>query len=322
LRKWYINRNNILSNNGAYTICIQPEVPTDSINIDYNLFDGFRNFLNEKAGTNAVYGSPSFVDTLMNDYHLQDTSTAIDKGDPDQQYNDPEDTNKPGYAMYPAYGTIRNDMGAYGGPFASCWNPASYASIPTAPVLVSPFNGATGVPTTLLLGWNGPWGATSYHLQVSASSDFSSLVIDTSNIVGSSFGIRDLVSNMQYYWRIKATNAAGTGSYTNIWSFTTAGPTSLEQLSSNISNASTLYQNYPNPFSQFTTIEFSLSKGSPVKLTIFDSQGAEVEVLVNQYLPTGYYCTKWNPHDNAGGVYFCHLQTSGFIGTKKLLLQR
>ena len=315
-------RNNIVSSNAGCTIHVSPEVPADSVTIDYNFFDGFLNVPYETAGTNAVYGSPSFVDTLINNFHLQDTSACIDKGDPDQEYNDPEDPNRPGYALYPAQGAMRNDMGAYGGPFASFWDPKSYASIPPAPTLISPFNGATGVPTTLLLGWNGPWGSTSYQLQVSISSDFSSMVIDSSNITGQSFGIRELDSNMQYYWRVKATNAGGTGSYTNTWSFTTIGPTSLEQLSPDIPIACTLYQNIPNPFNQFTTIEFSLAKESPVMLTIFDSQGEELEVLINQYLPPGHYRVQWIPRNNASGVYFCHLQTSEFIDTKKLLLQR
>lgn len=315
-------KNNILSNNAVGTIHVSADVPTDSVTIDYNFFDGFRNFVDEKAGTNAVYGSPSFVDTLMNDYHLQDTSLCIDKGDPDQQYNDPEDPNKSGFALYPAQGVLRNDMGAYGGPFASSWDPTSYTSIPPAPVLVSPFNGATGVPATLLLGWNGPLGATSYKLQVSTSSDFSSLVIDSSKVTGQSYGIRDLANNTLYYWRLKSTNASGTSSYSSTWNFTTTGPTSLEQLSSDLPIAYALYQNYPNPFNQFTTIEFSLSKESNVKLTIFNSQGEEVEVLVNQYLPPGHYSTNWIPLNNVSGVYFCHLQTSEFIDTKKLLLQK
>jgi hypothetical protein len=312
-------RNNILSNNAVGTIHVSPEVPNDSVTIDYNFFDGFRNFADEKAGANAVYGSPLFVDTLTNDYHLKDTSSCIDKGDPDQKYNDPEDPNNPGYALYPAHGTLRNDMGAYGGPFASSWGMTASIATPTTPTLVLPFNGATSVPTTLLLSWNGPWGATSYQLQVSTSSDFSSLVVDQS-IIGQSYGIRDLANNTLYYWRVNATNAGGTSTNSSTWNFTTTGPTSLEQLGSDMPITSALYQNYPNPFNQFTTIEFSLPKESNIKLIIFNSQGIEVEVLVNQNLPPGQYRTQWIPRNNASGEYFYQLQTSEFIHTKKLLL--
>lgn len=222
-------RNNILRGNAAYTICVQPDVPAGSITIDHNFFDGFQNFLHETVGTNAVYGNPLFVDSLNKDYHLQAASPAIDKGDPDQQYNDPEDPGKPGYALYPAQGALRNDMGAYGGPFASSWDLANSVTPPSAPALVSPSNGSTGVPTTLLLGWNGPWGATSHRLQVSTSSDFSSLVIDSSNITGQSCGIRDLENNTHYYWRVKASNAGGSGTWSQIRSFTTTSLTGIKE---------------------------------------------------------------------------------------------
>ena len=45
---------------------------------------------------------------------LADGSLCIDAGDPDPQYNDPEGSQSMG--LWPAKGTVRNDMGAYGGP--------------------------------------------------------------------------------------------------------------------------------------------------------------------------------------------------------------
>jgi hypothetical protein len=315
-------RNNIISNNAVGTIHIAPEVPADSVTIDYNFFDGFSNFADEKAGTNAVYGNPLLVDPLKNDFHLQAVSPCIDKGDPNQQYNDPADPIKPGYALSPSQGTIRNDMGAYGGPFASSWDLAASVATPSAPTLILPSNGETGVPATLLLNWDGPWGATSYQLQVSTSSDFSSLVIDQSGIKCQSYGIRDLEYNTLYYWRVKATNAGGTSSYSTIWKFTTIGPTFIEQSNPEIPVMYTLYQNYPNPFNQITSIQFYLPKESHVKLTIFNSFGTEIEVLVNQDLTQGQHHVQWIPQNNTSGIYLYRLQTSGFIDTKKLILHR
>ncbi len=48
-------------------------------------------------------------------------SPCIDAGNPDPLYNDPESMFRPGYAQLPARGTLRNDMGAYGGPGAAGW---------------------------------------------------------------------------------------------------------------------------------------------------------------------------------------------------------
>ncbi len=54
---------------------------------------------------------------LSEDIYLPGANTGcIDGGDPDPAFNDPEDPANPGFALYPALGTTRNDMGAYGGP--------------------------------------------------------------------------------------------------------------------------------------------------------------------------------------------------------------
>jgi parallel beta-helix repeat protein len=237
-------RNNILSNNAVCTIYVESDVPAGSVTIDYNFFDGFRHFRNETPGTNAVYGSPLFVDTLRNDYHLQAASPCIDKGHPNQEYNDPADPKKPSYAMYPAQGTVRNDMGAYGGPYASSLDTMVVAA-PSVPTLTSPANGATGVPTTLLLSWNGAWEATSHRLQVSTSPGFSPLIIDQSGITGTSYGIRGFANNTRYYWRVSATNAGGTSSYSNTWSFTTIVPGPAAPTLASPSNGATRVSNSP-----------------------------------------------------------------------------
>lgn len=286
-------RNNIISNNAYCTIYYSPEVPADSVTIDYNFFDGFQNFLNEKTGTNAVYGIPSFVDTLMKDYHLQGTSACIDKGDPDQQYNDPGDPNKPGYALFPAQGTIQNDMGAYGGPYSTSWDTATSVTAPSIPTLGSPSNDVTGVPNTLLLNWNGFTRASSYRLQVSTSSSFSPLVIDQNGIKGLSSGIGSLASNTLYYWRVNATNAGGTSSWSEIWSFTTAYLTWIkEQISSDIIRI------YPVPVdgilridgidNEYTTISILSQEGKILK----QIKGRGIQEIDLSELQKGVYLIK------------------------------
>jgi len=64
---------------------------------------------------------PLFIGTGDYPYSLSSGSPCIDVGNPDAIYNDPEDPNNPGYALWPAMGTLHNDMGAYGGPYAASW---------------------------------------------------------------------------------------------------------------------------------------------------------------------------------------------------------
>ena len=58
-------------------------------------------------------------DPLFGEMYLVDLSSpCIDAGDPEAAYNDPENPVNPGFALFPAMGTTRNDMGAYGGPMS------------------------------------------------------------------------------------------------------------------------------------------------------------------------------------------------------------
>ncbi|MFH2056709.1 MAG: right-handed parallel beta-helix repeat-containing protein, partial [bacterium] len=66
-------------------------------------------------GTEIVDVDPLFGDTL--DFYLAANSPLIDVGDPSSYYDDVEDSTNPGLALFPALGTVRNDMGAYGGHF-------------------------------------------------------------------------------------------------------------------------------------------------------------------------------------------------------------
>lgn len=65
------------------------------------------------AGTGNSDVAPTFVDLI--NFVPADGSILIDGGDPAAIYNDIEDLGNPGFALFPAKGSVRNDMGAYGG---------------------------------------------------------------------------------------------------------------------------------------------------------------------------------------------------------------
>jgi hypothetical protein len=76
-------------------------------------------------GTGNIDEYPLFVFEFTG-FYLFDNSLCIDAGDPDAQYNDPE--GDPGMGLWPAKGTVRNDMGAYGGPNSSELSPFDITS--------------------------------------------------------------------------------------------------------------------------------------------------------------------------------------------------
>jgi hypothetical protein len=77
------------------------------------------------AGTNIIAFNPVFADT--NSLMLIQGSRCIDAGNPSSAYNDS--------CFPPSLGTVRSDLGAYGGPGACCWNgPCAALEIRSEPV--------------------------------------------------------------------------------------------------------------------------------------------------------------------------------------------
>jgi hypothetical protein len=95
-------------------------------------------------------------------------------------------------------------------------------------VLASPANGASGVATSPTLTWNASTGATSYHLQLSTDSTFATTLVDQSALATTSYAAGGLAASTKYYWRVSASNGAGSSAYSGVFSFTTgATPTGL-----------------------------------------------------------------------------------------------
>lgn len=112
---------------------------------------------------------------------------------------------------------------------------------------------------------------------------------------------------------------------TNILIHTTDGggpPVGIQQIGTGIPSDYKLYQNYPNPFNPVTNIKYSVkSETSNVKLIVYDLQGKQIELLVNQKQPAGTYRVDWNASGYSSGIYFYSLSIDGkTIDTKKMAL--
>ncbi len=83
-----------------------------------------------------------------------------------------------------------------------------------------------------------------------------------------------------------------------------------------------LAQNYPNPFNPSTSIGYELFEAGQIRLSIYNTAGQEMEVLVDAFQNTGTYNVNWNAANLANGVYFYKLESANFSQTKKLLLQK
>jgi Secretion system C-terminal sorting domain len=81
-----------------------------------------------------------------------------------------------------------------------------------------------------------------------------------------------------------------------------------------------LEQNYPNPFNPETSIQYSITRGSEVKLVIFDMLGREVRRIVDEFQNAGTYRVGLNSGSLASGVYMYKISADGFTDTKKMIL--
>ncbi len=96
---------------------------------------------------------------------------------------------------------------------------------PAAPSLTSPANLASAQPTTVVFNWSAVSGATEYHFQLGTDSSFATgLIKNDSSLSTNSRTVVGLSIYAKYYWRVRAKNTGGFGTFSPIWSFTTAMP--------------------------------------------------------------------------------------------------
>lgn len=90
-----------------------------------------------------------------------------------------------------------------------------------------------------------------------------------------------------------------------------------------LTRASELFQNAPNPFNPATEIDFAVARSIHANLSIFDIRGALVATLVDETVPAGLNRVRWDGRDETGqrvatGVYFYRLTAEGVAQSKKL----
>jgi len=79
---------------------------------------------------------------------------------------------------------------------------------------------------------------------------------------------------------------------------------------------------YPNPFTDFTTINYSLAQSEFVEISVFDQLGRKIETLVKSRKESGNFQIIWETQSVTSGVYHLKMITTEGTFTKQLVLTR
>lgn len=83
-----------------------------------------------------------------------------------------------------------------------------------------------------------------------------------------------------------------------------------------------LCQNFPNPFNPTTTIRYALPVRTHVMVSVYNTLGQQVAMLVNGIQDAGYHDTRFDGSGLASGVYIYRLRAGRYADSNKLLIIR
>jgi M6 family metalloprotease-like protein len=89
------------------------------------------------------------------------------------------------------------------------------------PVLLYPVNFKKGIKPKDSLFWIKEFSAEFYDVQISIDDNFSDLALDSAGHDTTNYELNDLISNTEYYWRVRATNEASISPWSDVWNFRT-----------------------------------------------------------------------------------------------------
>jgi len=81
-------------------------------------------------------------------------------------------------------------------------------------------------------------------------------------------------------------------------------------------------RNYPNPFSETTTIHYELASPAAVRLAVYDVLGREVATLVDDAQEAGFYDVEFEGRNLPVGVYVYRLQVGTAVASETMVLLR
>jgi hypothetical protein len=196
--------------------------------------------------------------------------------------------------------------------FTEAW---TFKTAPESPELIFPAKSQKELDTDITFLWSEADGATRYNLQIATMPGFTGIIKDTI-VTGTSCLISGFELNSKYYWKVASGDEDGIGELSKQNIFYTKDPNSVKE---GLEGSLVLYQNYPNPFSKTTHIEFDSKYATHVLLDLYDANGRKIETLLDKMV-YGRNKVDIDAYNLKSGTYYYRLTASGKTFTKKMVV--
>ena len=139
--------------------------------------------------------------------------------------------------------------------------------------------------------------------------DFATPMRDWSGVSATMQEITGLADGTLYYWRVRATNAAGDGPWSEPWHFTTASAPAAGVTGGDGTTMATLDGVHPDPFAGGALVGFTLARREHVTLAVIDVMGRTMVTLLDDVGEAGRHEVALDATGLPAGIYFCRMIT-------------
>ena len=322
--------NNIIVGNDNYGVQI-----CNDTEMDYNnVWNPGTNYYNCNAGINSISENPLFIDQQNSNYRLSAGSLCINAGIPNEKFYDLDGS--------------RNDMGAYGGPYADQdW--INFGCSIKADSIVAALNDTIVVSVTgtqienvaqvlfdIIYDQEKIKFINAYTTEI--SNGFALTKTQTSDrklsiAMDGVDGIKDKQGRLlKLYFCVCSPEQSET--HIHFDSVTLTNEVMSKKIISEVQDGVirimktdevvnreqvplTYYLNpcYPNTFNPTTTISFELPKETYTEIKIYNLAGQLVQTLLNEVKPAGQHQIIWNAGNLPSGIYFYQIKVEDPAGS-------
>jgi hypothetical protein len=167
----------------------------------------------------------------------------------------------------------------------------------------------------------GLWVGSKVNVYISGTSIMEAYLCNYNDVLQWTYGYFDLTAVAGQTVEIKfAAEAAN-----SVWSYIYIDDIAISPSTTGLNNqssicAANMEQNYPNPFSGNTTVNYTIEKPGKTSLKIFDQTGREITTIFDEYKSTGNYTANISGLNIPAGTYYYKLISEKFSVTKKMII--